>query len=89
MYGVANYREMNPAPFSIITFPFLFGVMFGDFGHGFLMTLVALFLIYKAKQYLKINNEVFFFLFSFFFLKKNSVSDSIIKKKKKKRSYKC
>ncbi|XP_059894874.1 V-type proton ATPase 116 kDa subunit a isoform X5 [Gadus macrocephalus] len=27
-YGVGNYREMNPAPYTIITFPFLFAVMF-------------------------------------------------------------
>jgi V-type H+-transporting ATPase subunit a len=28
------YKEINPAVFAMVTFPFLFGVMFGDIGHG-------------------------------------------------------
>lgn len=49
-YGIAHYREVNPAAFTLVTFPFLFGVMFGDFGHGILLTLFALFLVIKEKQ---------------------------------------
>lgn len=50
-YGVAQYKEINPALFSMISFPFLFAVMFGDVGHGFIMTVFALYIIYQEKWY--------------------------------------
>jgi len=55
-YGVASYQEVNPGPFTIITFPFLFAVMFGDFGHGLLMAAAAFFLIYKEESLKKWKN---------------------------------
>lgn len=54
-YGVARYREVNPAVFTIMTFPFLFAVMFGDFGHGLLMLMFSLILIIKEKALGKVG----------------------------------
>merc|ERR1711871_734551 len=48
-YGVPRYREINPALFTAATFPFLFGVMYGDIGHGTFMTLGGLYLIFTEK----------------------------------------
>jgi V-type H+-transporting ATPase subunit a len=50
-YGTPCYKEINPTTFNMITFPFLFGVMFGDIGHGFLLFLFAVYLCLK-KDYL-------------------------------------
>ncbi|XP_048237584.1 V-type proton ATPase 116 kDa subunit a 1-like isoform X2 [Haliotis rufescens] len=64
-YGVASYREINPAPFTIITFPFLFAVMFGDMGHGVIMFSFALWLVLREKQLMarKIDNEIWTTMF--------------------------
>ncbi|KPJ05444.1 V-type proton ATPase 116 kDa subunit a isoform 1 [Papilio xuthus] len=59
-YGVASYREVNPAPYTIITFPFLFAVMFGDLGHGAIMAAFGFWMCYKEKplQAKKIDSEI-------------------------------
>ena len=44
---------MNPATWTIITFPFLFAVMFGDVGHALMMLAFALVLIAQEKSLLK------------------------------------
>uniref|UniRef100_A0A8D3CC37 V-type proton ATPase subunit a n=1 Tax=Scophthalmus maximus TaxID=52904 RepID=A0A8D3CC37_SCOMX len=64
-YGVASYREVNPAVYTIITFPFLFAVMFGDVGHGLLMTLAALWMVLEEKdpKLRNNNNEIWRMMF--------------------------
>ncbi|XP_069484839.1 V-type proton ATPase 116 kDa subunit a 4-like [Ambystoma mexicanum] len=59
-YGVGSYREMNPTPYTIITFPFLFAVMFGDCGHGAVMLGFALWMILNEKSLMaqKGDNEI-------------------------------
>lgn len=43
-YGVPQYKEVNSGMFNIVTFPFLYGVMFGDIGHGGLLLFFGLIL---------------------------------------------
>ncbi|KAL7078776.1 hypothetical protein ACQ4LE_001933 [Meloidogyne hapla] len=65
-YGIASYREINPAPYTMITFPFLFALMFGDLGHGLIMFAFGLFLVVKEKRLeaARINDEIFQMFFS-------------------------
>ncbi|KAL4312531.1 hypothetical protein GQ457_01G009450 [Hibiscus cannabinus] len=50
-YGIAKYQEANPGVFTIITFPFLFAVMFGDWGHGICLLLATSYFIIKEKKF--------------------------------------
>jgi len=48
--SVAKYQEANPSVFTIVTFPFLFAVMFGDWGHGICLLLATMYLILREKK---------------------------------------
>ena len=73
-YGVPRYREINPGLFTIITFPFMFGVMFGDIGHGSLILILAIWLCLKKDEILKsmpdlkmlVKTRYFFVMCGFF-----------------------
>uniref|UniRef100_A0AC35TZD1 V-type proton ATPase subunit a n=1 Tax=Rhabditophanes sp. KR3021 TaxID=114890 RepID=A0AC35TZD1_9BILA len=60
-YGIATYLEVNPAPYTIITFPFIFSCMFGDLGHGMIMFFAGLYLVLKEKALIakNIKDEIF------------------------------
>jgi len=40
-YGTPGYREIDPTPLVAITFVLMFGMMFGDLGHGLVLTLLG------------------------------------------------
>ncbi|KAL9926637.1 V-type proton ATPase 116 kDa subunit a1-like [Glossina fuscipes] len=63
-YGMATYREINPALYTCITFPFLFAVMFGDLGHGLVLLSFALLMVLRERQLRKIKGEIFNIFFS-------------------------
>lgn len=48
-YGVPRYQELNPTIFTTVTFPFFFGVMFGDIAHGGVILALGIYLV--------LNNE--------------------------------
>ena len=57
-YGIPNYHEINPGFFTIITFPFLFGIMFGDMGHGSILFIISLYLFYLANKGKRKNRNI-------------------------------
>jgi V/A-type H+-transporting ATPase subunit I len=40
-YGAARYRDLDPTPFTAVTFVVMFGMMFGDVGHGLLLAALS------------------------------------------------
>ncbi|MFW9880000.1 MAG: V-type ATP synthase subunit I, partial [Candidatus Thorarchaeota archaeon] len=42
MFGTPAYSEIDPTPFLAIVFPLLFGLMFGDIGHGLVLIIAGL-----------------------------------------------
>lgn len=51
---MATYGEINPAIFQIVTFPFLFAVMYGDYGHGAVFFLMGCVMCLFHNQIVKI-----------------------------------
>ena len=54
-YGVPSYKEANPSVLSSITFPFFFGIMFGDIGHGSIIMILGTILTMFSDQLKMLN----------------------------------
>ncbi|KAG5643555.1 hypothetical protein DXG03_000649 [Asterophora parasitica] len=54
-YGTAAYQEVNPGLFAVTTFPFLFAVMFGDIGHGFIIFCAAVYMITSERKLARLD----------------------------------
>lgn len=56
-YGTPENGEYNPTVPSIVTFPFLFSMMYGDMFHGSLMLSGALWLVFNEKKNAQSKDE--------------------------------
>lgn len=52
-YGMPSYNELNPTMLLMLTFPLIFGAMFGDVGHGLVLTIAGLVLMLKKVKKLE------------------------------------
>ena len=50
MYGVPKYRELDPTAFIAFTYVLLFGIMFGDVGHGLIVMIAGALMWFIRKM---------------------------------------
>lgn len=48
-YGIPSYGTIDPTPLLAVSFLFMFGMMFGDAGHGLVLTLTGLLLGFRRQ----------------------------------------
>jgi len=53
-FGIPSYGETNPLPFMILTFPLIYGLMFGDIGEGLLFLAFGFFLLNLKRKKVKV-----------------------------------
>ena len=56
LYGLPHYDELDPTPLIAITFPLIFGLMFGDVGHGLVLLIGGLTVGFLIKKPSAIKN---------------------------------
>lgn len=74
MYGLPSYNEIDPTGILAVTYILFFGIMFGDVGQSFVLSLAG-FIIYKLKKidlagivgFVGISGMIFGFIYGSFF----------------------
>lgn len=56
LYGVPHYDELDPTIFIAVSFPLIFGLMFGDIGHGLVLLVGGLMLGFLIKKNSTLKN---------------------------------
>ena len=49
-YGTPSYHDLEPTLFVAITYMLMFGMMFGDAGHGLILLLAGLGIVFSSRQ---------------------------------------
>ena len=52
LYGTPSYREVEPTVFLALSFVLLFGMMFGDVGHGLVLFIAGLYVFRRLYRYM-------------------------------------
>jgi V/A-type H+-transporting ATPase subunit I len=50
MYGTVRYPDIDPTPFTAVSFVLMFGMMFADAGHGLLLAAAGLFIRFSRDR---------------------------------------
>jgi len=57
-FGLPNYYEIDPSIFWLVSFPIIFGLMFGDVAHGFFLLLGAIALYAVKRKGIKVGELI-------------------------------
>lgn len=62
-FGIPHYGSVNPAPFVAVAYLCMFGLMFGDAGHGLVLVLVGSVALFRARKSGKPENLAWLILY--------------------------
>ena len=61
-YGSPLYTELDPTLFMFFTFPLIFGMMFGDIGHGAVLALLSVLALIAKRKKIVVNELMDYFI---------------------------